>query len=94
MGIFNKTKKTEPLTQVEWTMKELMAGRKLTQIDMLMDYGIGHHCEIIRRCRVLLQKEGKPYDYIRTDWVTMRSKRTGRRIRFASYSIPEIREKR
>lgn len=91
MGIFSK--KYDSRTQVEWTMEQLLKGEKLTQLDMLMDFGIGHHCEIIRRCRVLCDKEGLGYDYIKTEFVEMKSRRTGRLIRFARYFIPEIVEK-
>lgn len=93
MGIFKKQPK-EALTQVEWTMEQLLKGKKLTQIDMLMDYGIGHHCDVIMRCRRILQKQGYPYDYIQTDWVYFRSKRTGRKIKFAVYSIPSLKNER
>lgn len=91
MGILNK--KFDSRTQVEWAMEQLLAGKRLTQLDMLFDYGIGHHCEVIRRCRKEFERRGKGYDYIKTDFVEMRSKRTGRLIRFASYSIPELAEK-
>ena len=91
MGIINR--KFDSRTQVEWAMEQLLAGKRLTQLDMLFDYGIGHHCEVIRKCRVRMQAKGYPYDYIKTDWLQMRSKRTGRLIRFAVYSIPEIAEK-
>lgn len=89
MGIFNKNKGFDTRSQKEWTMEQLMAGKKLTQIDMLMDFGIGHHCEVIRRCRKELEAKGLPYDYIHTEMIELRSKRTGRLIRFAQYSIPE-----
>ena len=92
MGIFKK-KGYDHRTQVEWTMEQLMAGAKLTQLDMLMDFGIGHHCEVIRRCRKKLEAQGFPYDYIQTDWIRLTSRRTGRKIKFAVYSIPEKVEK-
>lgn len=88
MGIFKK-KGLDTRTQVEWTMEQLLNGERLTQIDMLMDFGIGHHCDVIMRCRKRLQAQGFPYDYIQTDWVHLTSKRTGRKIKFAVYSIPE-----
>lgn len=71
-------------------MEQLLAGKKLTQLDMLMDFGIGHHCEVIRKCRKELEKKGYPYDFIKTEMIEVRSKRTGRLIRFAQYSIPSI----
>lgn len=86
-------KKIETRSQKEWAMEQLLAGKTLSQIDMLMDYGIGHHCEVIRRCRAEFEKLGFPRDYIKTDFVSVISRRTGRRIRFAVYSIPAIREK-
>lgn len=88
MGIF-KNKGYDTRTQKEWTLEQLMKGEKLTQLDMLMDFGIGHHCDVIMKCRRELQKQGYPYDYIRTDWIHLKSKRTGRNIKFAVYSIPE-----
>lgn len=91
MGILNK--KFDSRTQVEWAMEQLLAGKRLTQLDMLFDYGIGQHCDVIMRCRKILQSKGYPYDYIKTEFIHMRSKRTGRLIRFASYSIPELAEK-
>lgn len=91
MGILKR--KVNRLSQVEWAMEQLLAGKCLTQLDMLFDYGIGQHCDVIMRCRKILQSKGYPYDYIKTDFIQMRSKRTGRLIRFASYSIPELAEK-
>lgn len=88
MGIF-KNKGYDTRTQKEWTMEQLMNGNKLTQLDMLMDFGIGHHCDVIMRCRKELQKKGYPYDYIKTEFIHLTSKRTGRRIKFACYYIPE-----
>lgn len=85
-------KKIETRTQKEWAMEQLLAGKTLSQIDMLMDYGIGHHCEVIRRCRAEFEKMGLPRDYIKTDFVSIISRRTGRRIRFAVYSIPSIKK--
>lgn len=88
MGIFAK-KGYDNRTQKEWTMEQLLKGERLTQIDMLMDFGIGHHCEVIRRCRKEFEKQGLGYYYIETDYIHLTSKRTGRKIKFAVYSIPE-----
>lgn len=87
MGLFTKT--YDKRTQKEWTLEQLLKGERLTQLDMLMDFGIGHHCDVIMKCRKELQKQGFPYDYIKTDFVETKSKKTGRRIRFAVYYIPE-----
>lgn len=89
MGLFSKTKNYDKRTQKEWTLEQLMKGEKLTQLDMLMDFGIGHHCEVIRKCRVWCDMHGYGYDYIKTEYKHLTSKRTGRRIKFAVYSIPE-----
>lgn len=93
MGIFKK-RSYDTRTQKEWALERLLAGERLSQLDMLMDFGIGHHCDVIMKCRKELQKRGYPYDYIKTDWVHLTSRRTGRKIKFAVYSIPEIRAKR
>ena len=98
MGIFKKnTPKEAPkstLTQKEWTMEQLLAGRELSMLDMLVEYGIGHHAEVIRRCRVEFEKKGFGYDYIHTEMRKARSKVTGKEISFAVYSIPEIRKRK
>ncbi len=88
MGIFKK-KGYDTRTQWEWALEQLMNGAELSQLDMLMDFGIGHHCNVIMICRKKLQEKGYPYDYIKTDFIHLTSKRTGRRIKFAVYSIPE-----
>lgn len=92
MSIFSRKPQKSSLSQREWTMEQLLAGRELSMLDMLSEYGIGHPAEVIRKCRVEFEKLGKGYDYIHTDYRTARSKVTGREIRYAVYSIHEIRQ--
>lgn len=75
------------LTQVEWTLSELKKGKHLTMLSMLMDYGIGNHTGVITRCRRALLDEGNGEEII-TEWIWTRSRKTGKKIKFASYYIP------
>lgn len=94
MNIFKKKAPKNALSQKEWAMEQLLAGRELSMLDMLLEYGIGHHAEVIRRCRVEFEKRGYGYDYIVTKMRKTRSKITGKEITFAVYSIPTLKKKK
>lgn len=47
------------MTQCEWLLEQLEKGRKLSQIDMLMEGGIGNHTGRISDLRRDLELEGK-----------------------------------
>ena len=57
----------EPKTQVERLRESLEQGRRLGQLEMLNDLGIGNHTGRICDLRKALIKEGKPLDYILTE---------------------------
>lgn len=82
------------LSQRAWAMEQLLAGRELSMWDMLSDYGIGHHAEVIRRCRVEFEKMGMGYDYIHTEMRVARSRITGMEIHYAVYYIPDLRRRK
>ena len=94
MNIFKKKAPKNTLSQREWVMEQLLAGRELSMLDMLLEYGIGHHAEVIRRCRVEFERRGYGYDYIKTEMRKARSKVTGKEITFAVYSIPTLKKKK
>ena len=75
------------MTQVEIARQALERGEVLTMMSMLMDYGIGNHTDVITKVRRQYAKEGKGYDYVKTEFVYFKAKRTGRTGRFAKYYI-------
>jgi len=72
--------------QNEITKQALLEGKTLTQLNMLFDYGIGNHTAVISRVRKALREEGIE---VVTEFKTMKSKKTGKIVRFATYYIPE-----
>jgi hypothetical protein len=57
----------ESKTQVERLRESFENGRRLGQLEMLNDLGIGNHTGRICDLRKKLLKEGKPLDYILTE---------------------------
>lgn len=77
-------------TQNEMTKKALLDGKTLSQLDMLYDYGIGNHTSVISRVRKELRAEGIE---VVTEFKTIKSKKTGKKVRYATYYIPERKKK-
>lgn len=75
------------MTQIQELYQELLKGRRLGQIEMLNELGIGNHTGRICDLRQKLIQEGKPLDYISTEMVSVK-KRNGKTACVAVYFIP------
>lgn len=82
-----------PKTQVELAKEALERGEVLDMMSMLFDLGIGNHTGVIARVRRKFEEEGKGYDYVRTKYKSLISRKSKRKIRVAYYFLPEFEPK-
>lgn len=78
-------------TQKEIIKDALLRGETLDQLSMLFDYGVGNHTAVMTLVRRDLQGSGLS---VVTEWKVARSRKTGRKISYAVYYIPEFRKTR
>ena len=78
-------------SQKEIIKDALLRGETLAQLSMLFDYGVGNHTAIMTLVRRDLQESGIS---VVTEWKVARSRKTGRKISYATYYIPERRKER
>ena len=78
-------------SQKEIIKDALLRGETLDQLSMLFDYGVGNHTAIMTLVRRDLQESGIS---VVTEWKVARSRKTGRKISYATYYIPERRKER